>query len=121
LRYRVEELKCRGTVWTSAFQKLLGYCDVILIDLRGFDERNTGTAFELFTLLQSGQANRCLLLCDKATNLAAVERVGRVASAHRVTTPDDNTQGVSLVEASGGAGHVRRLTMRLLLSAVAPR
>jgi hypothetical protein len=120
LRYPVEEFKCRGTVWTSAFQKLLGYCDVVLFDLRGFADQSSGTAFELFTLLQSGQTHKALLLCDQQTDIRVVERIGRAASARNIAASRDNTEGVSLVEVSGGTGRVRRLTMRLLLSMAEP-
>jgi len=118
LLYAVEEFKCSGSLWTTVFLELLRRSDVELLDLRGFDKGHAGTAFELFTIIQSGQTRRTLFLCDNTTSIPYVDEIGRAALARVATGTAHGTRGIALVEASAGAYRAKRLAVPLLVSMV---
>jgi hypothetical protein len=118
LLYRVEEFKCLGSVWTKVFHELLGRCDVVLLDLRGFERTHTGTALELFTIIQSGQTRKTLVLCDETTSITAVEEIGRAALPQTGNAMARGAQGITLVGACAGAYRTTRLAVPMLTSMV---
>lgn len=73
-RYRINEFFCFHDVWQQAVDDLLAFCRVVLLDLRGFNVRRRGTAFELTLLAKRNALGRAILLVDGKTDLRAVEQ-----------------------------------------------
>lgn len=77
-RYRVNECYCHDSTWQDALRALVQQSDVVLMDLRGFQEHNAGCRFELGTLAQSTQALRVVVLADGQTDrVAAADSIGQ--------------------------------------------
>jgi hypothetical protein len=77
-RYPVNELYCWNDTWRAAFRACTDRCDVILLDLRGFNQQRQGAAFELGELASRGLLSRVVLLTDGSTNEALIaDIVGR--------------------------------------------
>jgi len=72
-RYRVNECYCHDTTWQDALQVLIRCCDVVLMDLRGFQAHNAGCRFELTTLAQASRELRVVVLTDGRTDRAAAQ------------------------------------------------
>ncbi len=72
-RYRVNECYCHDTTWQNALQALIHCCDVVLMDLRGFQSHNAGCRFELATLAQASRELRVVVLTDSRTDRVAAQ------------------------------------------------
>jgi hypothetical protein len=70
-RHRVNECYCHDTTWQDALHALVRASEVVLMDLRGFQARNAGCAYELGTLAQAPRALRVTVLVDAQTDRAA--------------------------------------------------
>lgn len=70
-RFRVNECYCHDSTWELALQALLNRSDVVLMDLRGFQEKNRGCAHELTTLAEGARELRVVLLADDKTDRVA--------------------------------------------------
>ncbi len=98
-RFRFNDISCRDDTWKPTLEGLLDNSDLVLMDLRGFSQKNSGCRFELEKLAQSGRLPKTLFVVDKTTdvellqtilscephlNLARVERQssGRLAALH---------------------------------------
>ncbi len=82
-RYRVNECYCHDTTWQDALHALVQRSDVVLMDLRGFQARNAGCAYELATLAQAARALRVIVLVDAQTDRGAAAEAVRGASPER--------------------------------------
>jgi hypothetical protein len=71
-RYRVNELFCQGEIWKTAVRSLVGRCDAVLLDLRGFQPERRGTAYEISLLALKQLLGKTVCLVDGDTDLAAV-------------------------------------------------
>lgn len=67
-RYRVNECYCRDTTWESALSALVNRCDVVLMDLRGFQAQNRGCRHELGVLAKAANLRRVVVLYDASTD-----------------------------------------------------
>ena len=67
--YRVDELFCGKDTWQAAVLSLMGNCDLVLMDLRGFSPDNKGCVFELQSLIARVPLGKIMLLTDATTNL----------------------------------------------------
>lgn len=72
-RYRVNECYCHDTTWQDALQALIRCCDVVLMDLRGFQAHNAGCRYELTTLAHASHELRVVVLTDSRTDRAAAQ------------------------------------------------
>jgi hypothetical protein len=72
-RYRVNECYCHDTTWREALKALIRCCDVVLMDLRGFQAHNTGCRYELTTLAHASRELRVVVLTDGRTDCAAAQ------------------------------------------------
>lgn len=88
-RYRVHEFFCSDDVWRDAVLALVGGCERILLDLRGFDESRQGTAYELELLARARVLDRTLLLVDEATDMELVDEV--LAGVEGASRPEGKT------------------------------
>jgi len=68
-RYRVHEFFCSEAIWRTAVSRLIAETDVVLMDVRGFSERNTGCSFELEQLVRIAELERVVLLVDESTDM----------------------------------------------------
>ena len=66
-RYRVNECYCFDTTWRAVLDALVLKADVVLMDLRGFQEKNAGCIHELGVLSQAPHLQRVVLLYDHDT------------------------------------------------------
>jgi hypothetical protein len=82
-RYRVNECYCHDGIWRETLAALLARSDVVLMDLRSFQRRNEGCAFELAELARIPHVTRVLLLTDAQTDRAAAEAAVASAPAGR--------------------------------------
>lgn len=72
-RFRVSEFFCHEDTWPKALTALLGNSDVVLMDLRGFSERNSGCVFEVQQLAQQYLLERTVFVIDAATDIHLLE------------------------------------------------
>jgi tetratricopeptide (TPR) repeat protein len=68
--YRVDELFCGKDTWQAAVLSLMGNCDLVAMDLRGFSPDNKGCVFELQSLVAHVPLGKILLLIDATTDVA---------------------------------------------------
>jgi hypothetical protein len=55
---------CHGTIWKPAVDELLGYVDLVVLDLSGFTTRNLGTGYELQRVIDRFPVERVVFLAD---------------------------------------------------------
>jgi hypothetical protein len=72
-RYRVNECYCFDSTWQQALAALVRQSDVVLMDLRGFREKNRGVRHELGVLATAAHLQRVVLLFDGMTERAVAE------------------------------------------------
>jgi hypothetical protein len=68
--YRVDELFCGNDTWQAAVLSLMGNCDLVAMDLRGFSPDNKGCVFELQSLVAHVPLSKIMLLIDATTDVA---------------------------------------------------
>ena len=67
--YRVDELFCGKDTWQAAVLSLMGNCDLVAMDLRGFSPDNKGCLFELQSLVAHVPLGKVMLLTDATTDI----------------------------------------------------
>ena len=82
-RFRVNECYCHDRGWQAALDALVQRSDVVLMDLRSFQARNAGCAFELATLARARGPRSVVVLTDGQTDRAAAESAAAGAPAGR--------------------------------------
>ena len=82
-RYRVNECYCFDTTWRAVLEALVLKADVVLMDLRGFQEKNAGCIHELGVLSQAPHLQRVVLLYDHDTQRPIADAVVKNAPAGR--------------------------------------
>jgi hypothetical protein len=68
--YRFDELFCGKDTWQAAVLSLMGNCDLVAMDLRGFSPDNKGCVFELQSLVAHVPLGKIMLLTDATTDIA---------------------------------------------------
>jgi tetratricopeptide (TPR) repeat protein len=66
--YGVDELFCGTDMWQAAVLSLMGNCDLVAMDLRGFSPDNKGCIFELQSLIANVPLGKIMLLVDATTD-----------------------------------------------------
>lgn len=113
--YRVEEFKCKGSVWPDVFRTLLERCDVVVMDLRGFKSTHSGTLYELMTIIEIGAIGKILFLRDDRTDVRAIENIGNtVLSNSSEIAVAGHIARMSLTETEGGNLRASRIALHLL-------
>lgn len=82
-RYRVNECYCFDTTWRAVLAALVQKSDVVLMDLRGFKEKNAGCIHELGVLTRAPHLQRVVLLHDQDTERPVAEAALAGAPAGR--------------------------------------
>jgi hypothetical protein len=73
-RWRVHECCCYANSWKPTLEALLQRADAVLMDLRGFSNRNAGCCHELQRIGQSDHLCSAVLLVDRETDQVAAEQ-----------------------------------------------
>jgi hypothetical protein len=73
-RYRVTEFWCRGNSWQATVIALMSRCDAAVVDVRGLTAERKGVRFELEQLASRVPADRIVLVVDRKTDRAVIER-----------------------------------------------
>ena len=71
-RFRVNKCYCHDSAWQDALSALAQRCDVVLMDLRGFQAHNAGCVYELGVLAR--RRARVVALTDARTDKAAAQQ-----------------------------------------------
>jgi hypothetical protein len=90
-RFRVNDFFCHEDTWQLAASTLVAHSDVVLMDLRGFSERNAGCLFEIREIARLVPLHRVVFLVDRRTDEPLLRRC--------------------LVD-GGGVGHARMVRLR---------
>lgn len=102
LRWPVNELYCYAAAWPEAMMRLAEAADVIVLDLRGYTEKNVGCTFELAWSVQSVPLERLVVLVDAVTDGAKLRSVAMSAWAARPSA-------TGVVDIPGGRARLRVL------------
>jgi hypothetical protein len=78
-RYPINNVYCYATAWQRAVERLALKSDVVLMDLRGFTNRNQGCMIELTLVVQRIPLSRIVLLTDSSSDYQALEQVAQAA------------------------------------------
>jgi hypothetical protein len=89
--HRVEDLFCQGNMWRAALVELIGRCDCVLVDARGFTTGHQGVAYEITQLVQLVPLRLVLVLTDDLTDRAYLTAVVDEAWRSRPTAPIPET------------------------------
>lgn len=103
-RYRLSEFFCFDDVWQDAVQLLLDSSEAIVLDLRDFNAKRLGTAYEIGLLADHSALPRTLFLVSPSTDMDAVRMalqlpVGATLGGAQVMEVTDDMDGKILVEA----------------------
>lgn len=74
-RFRAEHYYCRDDTWQPAMRALAADCDVVLMDLRGFEASNAGARYELEHLSRTAPRKPVVLLADEQTERGELSAV----------------------------------------------
>jgi hypothetical protein len=72
-RFRVTEFFCYENTWSQTLAALLSRSDAILMDLRGFSEKNSGCIFELKQLTTQQRLGNTVFVVDASSDLKLLE------------------------------------------------
>jgi hypothetical protein len=72
-RFRVSKVFCHDDTWRATLQALMSYSDLVLMDLRGFSERNSGCQFELKELAEHSLLGKTVFVVDETTDSRLLE------------------------------------------------
>jgi len=72
-RFRITEFFCHENTWTDTLSALLERSDLILMDLRGFSEKNSGCTFELRKLAAQQRIADTLFIVDARSDIRLLE------------------------------------------------
>lgn len=82
-RHRVNECYCHDNTWQQALDRLVAVSDLVLMDLRNFQDRNAGCKHELGVLAGAPGLQRVVLLTNAGTDLASARAATANAPAGR--------------------------------------
>jgi hypothetical protein len=74
-RFRINEVFCFESVWQTTVEQLIELTSAVLIDIRGFNAKRVGTAFELTLLCKMQRLDRTVLVGDSSTDWALVDNI----------------------------------------------
>jgi hypothetical protein len=72
-RFRITEFFCHENTWSDTLSALLGRSDAILMDLRGFSEKNSGCIFELRQLAAQQRLVDTVFVIDASSDVKLLE------------------------------------------------
>jgi hypothetical protein len=113
-RFRITEFFCHENTWSDTLSALLGRSDAILMDLRGFSERNTGCIFELHQLAAQQRLVDTLFVVDASSDVRLLESTVGVRGPDTVAIPRLRIEKVE----SEAAGERERVYRSLSLAKI---
>jgi hypothetical protein len=90
-RFRVTDFFCHDDTWKMVLARLIGESDAVLMDLRGFNQRNAGCSHEIEELLNIARLRRVVFVVDSTTDVAFLEGVAK-AGWSRLRTDSPNRE-----------------------------
>ena len=111
-RFRVNEFFCHENTWSDTLAALLRRSDAILMDLRGFSERNSGCIFELHQLLTQQRLDDTVFVVDTSTDVKLLESTVRKVGSGSDAIPSLRLEKVGS-EAAGERERVYRSLRRV--------
>ena len=90
-RFRVTDFFCHDDTWKMVLARLIGESDAVLMDLRGFSQRNAGCSHEIEELLNIAPLGRVVFVVDRTTDVAFLEGVAK-AGWSRLRTDSPNRE-----------------------------
>jgi len=110
-RFRVTEFFCHENTWPGTLAALLGRSDVILMDLRGFSEKNSGCIFELRQLATQQRLDDTAFVVDASTDIKLLELTVGAVEGNAARIPPFRLEKVE----SGAAAERERVYRSLCL------
>jgi hypothetical protein len=92
-RYPMNELHCQSGIWQEVVARLARESDVVLMDLRGFQQSNEGVIAELSLVVRHVRLSRIVLLTDARTDERLLADV--VQNAWHALPPDSPNANAS--------------------------
>jgi hypothetical protein len=92
-RYRINEFCCRDTTWQATVVELMQRADAVVMDLRGFTAQRMGCEYELRELASRLGAEQVVLVVDRTTDRALLERHTAVGDRHMQTIEVERSSG----------------------------
>jgi len=102
-RYRVNKVYCHQDSWQPALQGLLAATDFVLMDVRGFSDRNQGCLFELQQLVEQDRVRRTVFIVDDTTDAKLLEAVLSDQARTSRASRDRGAMPLNLVVAGSGS------------------
>jgi hypothetical protein len=99
-RYRINKIYCYRDSWQPALRRLLATTDRVLMDLRGFSDKNHGCLFELQQLVEYDLVRRTVFVVDDTTDTRLLETV---LSDQMRTAGERDAVPVNFVSARSGS------------------
>ncbi|MCO4772574.1 MAG: hypothetical protein KDA24_21255 [Deltaproteobacteria bacterium] len=78
-RFPVIKLSCYDDRWQETVDRLIVWCDVVVMDARGFTPEKAGVAYELGVILAGFPLDRTVFLVDASTDEAYLEETMQAA------------------------------------------
>ena len=109
-RYRVNKVYCQSDSWQRALQRLLATTDFVVMDLRGFSEKNQGCLFELQQIAEQDLITHTVFVVDDSTDTKLLRTVLPGEAAENLINGERGTTSLNLVHArSASASDVRKV------------
>jgi hypothetical protein len=116
-RFRVTEFFCHDDTWKITLARLADESDAVLMDLRGFSQKNGGCIFEINELFNLVPLQRVVFVIDESTDQQFMRNTMQMAwlqIKERSANRRVSTGRISLVQFS----QLSRQAMRNLLYAI---
>jgi hypothetical protein len=117
-RFRINEVFCHDDTWRPALLGLLDTSDIVLMDLRSFNQTNAGCIFEIEQLIQRAGRQRTVLVYGASTDVALLGRVvGAAWAAAGSGTGVADAGEVAMVRIDSGSSREIAVVAQSLLAA----
>lgn len=95
-RYRVNEFFCYNNMWKQVLNSLLPHSRVVMMDLRGFTQKNKGCLYEVGQLFHNVPLRNVLFIVDDKTDVGFLKNNMLTIWGNLVTSsPNANGEGIA--------------------------
>jgi hypothetical protein len=115
-RFRVNKFFCHDNTWRATLNALMKRSDVVLMDLRGFSERNSGCQFELREIAANALLPTTVFVVDDSTDFKLLEASVIQTGPAATRTAHDGPSQLNLVHTKTQSGAEIRSIDRALRS-----
>lgn len=74
-RFRVNDFFCHDSTWQMVLSGLVNSSQVVLMDLRGFSQKNDGCVFEINELVKVAPLDRAVFVIDETTDERFLQQI----------------------------------------------